>query len=78
MWVPIVVLPITFLILLFPSGRLPSPRWRWFARVLGAGFFVIFVAILFGPGKLEEIDIPDVQNPLGVEWLPRRSRSCSA
>ena len=38
MWVPIVALPSTFLLLLFPSGHLPSPRWRWFARVLGAGF----------------------------------------
>ena len=34
-WVPIVVLPVTFLLLLFPDGHLPSPRWRWFAWSLG-------------------------------------------
>ena len=36
-WVPIVVLPVTFLLLLFPDGHLPSPRWRWFAWALGVG-----------------------------------------
>jgi signal transduction histidine kinase len=69
MWVPIVVLPVTFLIMLFPGGHLPSPRWRWFARVLGAGFAVIFLAILLGPGKLEDIGVANVRNPIGVEWL---------
>jgi signal transduction histidine kinase len=69
MWVPIVALPATFLILLFPSGHLPSPRWRWFARSLGAGLVIVFLAILFGPGKLDNSPIPGLENPLGVGWL---------
>ena len=36
-WVPIVVIPATFLLLLFPDGHLPSPRWRWFAWVARRG-----------------------------------------
>jgi hypothetical protein len=69
MWVPIVGLPATFLILLFPNGHLPSPRWRWFARVLGCGLVLVFLAIHFGPGKLDNSAVPDLENPLGFEAL---------
>ena len=69
MWIPIVGLPATFLLLLFPDGHLPSPRWRWFAWVLGASMVITFLAILFGPGRFEESAFPNVQNPLGAEAL---------
>jgi signal transduction histidine kinase len=69
MWVPIVGLPATFLILLFPDGHLPSPRWRWFAWVLGASMVITFLAILFGPGPFGESAFPNVVNPLGSETL---------
>ena len=69
MWVPIVALPATFLILLFPNGHLPSRRWRWFPWVLGIGLGLVFLAILFSPGKLENSAVPDLQNPLGLELL---------
>jgi len=69
MWLPIVGLPATFLILLFPDGHLPSPRWRWFAWVLGISMAITFLAILFGPGRFEESAFPNVVNPLGSEAL---------
>jgi signal transduction histidine kinase len=69
MWVPIVGLPATFLLLLFPDGHLPSPRWRWFAWVLGISMVITFLAILFGPGRFEESAFPNVVNPLGSEAL---------
>ena len=68
-WVPIVVLPVTFLLLLFPDGHLPSPRWRWFAWALGVGLTMLYFAILIDPGPLEESPVPNVPNPLGIEAL---------
>jgi hypothetical protein len=56
-----------FLVLLFPTGRLPSGRWKplaWFnlvASVLGA----IWVA--FAPGPVDGLS--PIQNPLGIDSL---------
>jgi len=69
LWVAIVAPPATFLLLLFPDGHLPSPRWRWFARVLGAGLAILFLGILLGPGKLDNSVVANARNPLGIEWL---------
>ncbi len=68
LWVPIVAIPATFLILLFPDGHLPSSRWRWFAWTLGASLVIVYLAIMLAPGKLDNAPIP-VDNPLGQEWL---------
>jgi signal transduction histidine kinase len=69
MWIPIVVVPVTFLLLLFPEGHLPSPRWRWFAWALAAGMTITFFAILLSPGPLTASPFADLQNPLGIEAL---------
>jgi signal transduction histidine kinase len=68
-WLPIVVLPATFLLLLFPDGHLPSPRWRWFARVLAVGFVLICLLIILSPGRMTDSGYPQVVNPIGVEAL---------
>ena len=69
MWIPVVAIPATFLLLLFPNGHLPSPRWRWFARILGGGLVFIFFVILFSPGPIEGGALPGAQNPLGLDSL---------
>jgi hypothetical protein len=37
-------------LLLTPSGSLPSPRWRWWARLAAAGPVVFLLALTVGPG----------------------------
>ena len=37
-------------LLLTPSGSLPSPRWRWWARLAVAGPVVFLLALAVGPG----------------------------
>ncbi len=71
LWVPVVGLPATFLLLLFPDGHLPSPRWRWFARILAASLALIWLTIVLSPGKFgdEAGTFANYRNPLGVEAL---------
>jgi signal transduction histidine kinase len=68
LWVPPISLLI-YLVLLFPDGHLPSPRWRWFARTVGIGISVVSVAILLAPGSFADTGHPQVANPLGIDAL---------
>ena len=64
-WIPFMLLPATFLLVLFPDGRLLSPRWRpvaWCAAIGMAGTFVIG---FMKPGPIP--DQPQLTNPFGVD-----------
>jgi signal transduction histidine kinase len=54
-----------FGLLLFPDGRLPSPRWRPVVYVLGIAAALLFVTDVLRPGPLDE-PFALVSNPLGV------------
>jgi hypothetical protein len=64
-WALGVLVPVTFLLLLFPDGRLLSPRWRPVAWCAGVGIAGAFVVGGLLPGPLE--DYPTVQNPYGTD-----------
>ena len=73
-WVPFIAIS-GFLLLLFPDGHLPSPRWRWFAWLCGVSLTIVFVTIWFYPGDFADSGYPEVVNPIGVEATrtdPRR------
>ena len=67
-WVPFIGIS-GFLLLLFPDGHLPSPRWRWFAWTCAVGLVVLSLAVLFGPGTFGDIGHPEIENPLGLHAL---------
>jgi hypothetical protein len=65
LWAPAVFLITTFVVLLFPDGRLLSRRWRVVAWFAVAALISISVTYALVPGPLDEA--PNVANPLGVE-----------
>jgi hypothetical protein len=64
-WILVILPAATVLLLLFPDGRLPSPRWRVVAWCAGAGIGLLFVADGFDSGRLA--DYPELSNPYGVD-----------
>ncbi len=51
LWIPAVLLPVTFVLLVFPDGHLPSPGWRFtgWAAALGLALTVLVVMLHPGP-----------------------------
>ena len=58
---------LAFVFLLFPDGRLPSPRWRPVARFAAWAMAVLTVIGAFEPNGIEVY--PTIRNPLGLAAL---------
>jgi hypothetical protein len=63
-WFPLLGLMVIFVPLLFPTGRLVSPRWRWLARLatldlIALGLMNAFAPTLSGDGY-------KIDNPIGL------------
>jgi hypothetical protein len=71
-WVPGIGLIGTFLILLFPDGHLPSPRWRRWGWFCALALVLAYAAVTLFPAALNPEDTGlrmQIQNPLGIEAL---------
>jgi hypothetical protein len=68
-WLPAIGMTGTFLMLLFPDGRLPGSRWRWVGWVSAVSITVGTLTILLTPGQLDQTGYPNTANPLGIEAI---------
>jgi signal transduction histidine kinase len=68
-WMPTIA-GLVLLILLYPSGQVPGPRWRLLPRAIGVLTVLFLAANLVVPGILQ--DAPKgvrIQNPFGIHAL---------
>ena len=63
-WIPASILPLTFLLLLFPDGRLPSARWRPIGWSAGLGMVAYTLGIALHPRP--PIEPNPSANPFGI------------
>jgi hypothetical protein len=72
-WIAAWMLPImngvqVFYLLLFPTGRLPSRRWRWLAWLTVAYILAGVLTAAFSPGA-HFGSLGPIRNPFGIEGL---------
>jgi hypothetical protein len=65
LWSLLVYAPASFLLLLFPDGQLPSPRWQPVAWGVALGTVGGVVGYALEAGPL--VDFPQIANPYGIE-----------
>jgi uncharacterized membrane protein YidH (DUF202 family) len=63
-----IFLLVTLLFLVFPDGRLPSPRWRYLAWIATALAVIVFAGALMRPGPFPYYTW--IENPIGVTENP--------
>lgn len=66
-WMPAIFLSTIYVFLLFPDGRLLSPRWRIISWAAGLGLALIVLAVMLHPGPIESWDL--AENPYGLPVL---------
>ena len=66
-WIPGVGVIAVGVFMLFPDGRLPSPRWRWVPWMCGAATVIAAVGVAVSPGPMDNARF--MSNPVTIEGL---------
>ncbi|HVX30735.1 MAG TPA: histidine kinase [Nitrolancea sp.] len=69
LWIPVEGLAVLLLPLLFPDGRLLSPRWRAFVALTIGGLLLLSISTAFGPNT--DSFLPHIENPYLLQNLTR-------
>jgi signal transduction histidine kinase len=75
-WTFVIAGLIPIVLILFPTGRPPSRRWRWVLWAIGATLVVLVVSAMVRPIPIELNGDLTVPNPTGIEAL--RTASAAA
>ena len=65
-WIPAMLLALTLLPLYFPTGRPPTPRWRWVQWLIAAAAPALFLGTAFVPGEFEDYPVDNRFAPDGA------------
>jgi signal transduction histidine kinase len=70
LWLPMIAI-VSLLLLLFPNGSVPGPRWRFLPLIIGSSIALFLIGSVLAPGPLEDTGLEGVviDNPAGVEAL---------
>jgi hypothetical protein len=66
-WAPGIGLMGTFLILLYPDGSLPSPRWRPVAWLAAVVIVALTLSVVLAPGRIAVGPGQTLPNPVGID-----------
>ena len=64
-WIPAMLPALTLLPLYFPTGRPPTPRWRWIEWLVAAAAPLLFLGTAFVPGEFEDYTVDNPYAPDG-------------
>jgi signal transduction histidine kinase len=68
-WTFVTAALIPIVLLLFPSGHVPSPRWRWVPYAVAATLVLLVASSMFRSGPIEVSTDLHVDNPVGIDAL---------
>jgi len=74
LWVIVIGSFLTFVPLLFPTGRLPSPRWRLLGWLTGAFLASAACVLALRPQIDLEARVGAVRNPIGIDPMADLAR----